>query len=79
MCSDIWRYPYPAFHDDARAAAHDGLGDGPLAVHELRLRADAQRPRRVSEPHRGAFAAAGRTLDGRNVDQYPGTAWEDPR
>ena len=32
-----------AFHQHARTAAHDRLGDGPLAVLALRFRADAQR------------------------------------
>ena len=33
----------PAFHQDAGAAAHHGLGDGPGAVHLPSLGADAQR------------------------------------
>src|SRR5690606_729513 len=29
----VARHTHPAFHQDAGAAAHDGLGDRPLAIH----------------------------------------------
>ena len=32
-------HPHPSLHQHPRAAAHDGLGHRPFAVHQLRLRA----------------------------------------
>ena len=58
-----------AFHQHAGAAAHDGLGDGPLAVDEPGLRAHAQRPGRVAEAHGLAFAATGGAVHQRARDR----------
>src|SRR5687768_5336172 len=43
------RNPHPAFHQHARAAAHDRLGDVPFAIDLTRLRADTQRAGRMAE------------------------------
>ena len=59
-----------AFHQYAGAAAHDGLGDLPLAVLQASLGAYPQRTRRVAETHGFAFAAAG----GKVYQSVPGTA-----
>jgi NAD(P)-dependent dehydrogenase (short-subunit alcohol dehydrogenase family) len=68
MMEGIARHPHHAFHQHARAAAHDGLGHGPLAVD---LRASAP-TRRVPEgwPKRTALRCRRR----QQVDQVPGTA-----
>ena len=39
----------PAVHENACAAAHDGLGDGPLTVNELGLCADPQGSGRMAK------------------------------
>ena len=63
------RHVHATFHQDAGAAAHDGLGDLPFAVHQLRLRADAQRARGVAEADLVALAPPAAWLT-----SVPGTA-----
>lgn len=46
----------PAVHENACAAAHDGLGDGPLAIDEPGLRADPQGSGRMTKSD--SFTAA---------------------
>src|SRR5690606_23469458 len=48
---NISRHPHPALHQNARAAAHDGLGDRPATVHLLGFRANAQRTGGMAEAH----------------------------
>ena len=47
-----------AFHQHARAAAHEGFGDFPFAIHSLCLGADAQCAGGVAEVDAVAFGAA---------------------
>ena len=52
-----------AFHDDAGATAHDGLGHEPLAIDLLCLGADLQGAGGVAEGYGGAITAAGGQID----------------
>src|SRR5690606_469148 len=76
----ISRHPNPPFHNNPRAAAHDGFSGGPLAVYFFGFRAHTQGSRGVTEDDFGAVSATGGQIHQRSgnggggCDGYGGSA-----